>query len=127
MDSGSTGRFPVTTRIGPQGPPRIAPPPSFLRRHARTILGVALGALLIHDVFGAHGLLALRRTQLEITRLRAEISQLDKENRGLSDQVKALKTDPSVIERIAREEMGLAKRSEKIFKLPPPVPAPKAK
>jgi cell division protein FtsB len=88
---------------------------------------VALGALLIHDVFGAHGLLALRRTQNDIARLRAEISQFDKENRELSEHVKSLKTDPRVIERIAREEMGLARKGEKVFKLPPPAPTPKAK
>ncbi len=126
MDSGSSARFPASRRVGPVGPPRPEEPPSFLRKHGRLILILAIAALLIHDVFGAHGLLALRRTQREMARLRTNISQLDKENRDLADQVKALKTDPRVIERIAREEMGLAKPGEKVFKLPPPpAPAPK--
>jgi cell division protein FtsB len=109
----------------------VPDPPSFVRRNARWMLGIALGALLIHDVFGAHGLLALRRTHNDIARLRIEISQLDRENRELTEKVKALKTDPHVIERIAREEMGLARKGEKVFKLPapapPPAPAPKTK
>jgi cell division protein FtsB len=99
---------------------RLAPPPSFLRRHLRTILAVALFALLIHDIFGAHGFLAMRRTQKEIEQLRREIDRVNAENRELDGQVKALKNDPRMIERIAREEMGLARPGELIFKLPAP-------
>ena len=102
-----------------------AQPPSLLRRHARTILAVALAALLVHDIFGAHGLLAMRRTQKEIERLREEITQVNAENRELAEQVEALKTDPQLIERIAREEMGLARPGELIFKLPAAVPPEK--
>jgi cell division protein FtsB len=92
--------------------------PSFFRRNLRTILGLAILALTIHDVFGPHGFLAMRRTQQEIKQFSAEMQRLDKENQELSDQVTSLKTDPRMIERIAREEMGLAKPGELIFKLP---------
>ncbi len=100
------------------------PEPSFLRRHGRTILFVLVTALLVHDVFGAHGFLAMRRTQKEITRLRQEIEQLNAGNHQLAEQVKALKSDPRIIERIAREEMGLARPGELIFKLPAKPPQP---
>jgi len=99
---------------------RVVKPPSFWQRNARVILGVALAALAVHDVFGAHGFLAMRRTQKEMQQIRAEIARLDRDNSQLGDQVNALKTDPKTIERIAREEMGLARPGEKIFKLPPP-------
>ncbi len=102
-----------------------APGRSFLRRNARTILAALVFALLVHDVFGAHGFLAMRRTQKEIERLRQEIQQVNQENRALAEQVKALKSDPRMIERIAREEMGLARPGELIFKLPAPPPKPK--
>ncbi len=95
---------------------------SFLRRHARAVLGVALFALLLQDVFGTHGFLALRRTQNEIARLKQEIEQVNTENRELTNQVKALKSDPKMIERIAREELGLARQGELIFRLPAPPP-----
>lgn len=93
-------------------------PPSFWSRHARGILGLALFLLAIHDLFGSHGLLAMRRTQNQIQELRGEIDRLHKENGQLSSQVKALRTDPKAVERIAREEMGLARPGEMIFKLP---------
>jgi cell division protein FtsL len=92
--------------------------PSFLHRNLRKILGIAILALAIHDVFGAHGFIAMRRTQNEITDLTAQIHQLDEQNQSLSNEVNALKTDPRLIERIAREDMGLARPGEYIFKLP---------
>ena len=96
------------------------PPPSFLRRHLRTLLVIAVALLFVHDVFGANGFLAMRRAQMQVAQLHREIVELDAENRRLADEVKALKSDPDLIEKIAREQMGLARPGEKIFKLPPP-------
>ncbi|MGB6198614.1 MAG: septum formation initiator family protein [Candidatus Acidiferrales bacterium] len=91
---------------------------SWLARNARSLLLLALAALCVHDIFGAHGFIAMRRTAREIDAARDEISKLDTENRALADQVGALKSDPRIIERIAREEMGLARPGEMIFKVP---------
>lgn len=97
---------------------RLVESSSFWRRHLREILAIALLTLAVHDVFGAHGFLAMRRTQKEIQGLRDKITRLNQENSKLSSQVKALKSNPKAIERIAREEMGLARPGEIIFKLP---------
>jgi cell division protein FtsB len=101
---------------------RIPPAGSFWRRHARAILGAALLLLGIHDILGPHGFLAMRRTQKEMDQLRSDVQRLNKENSEMNDEAKSLKTDPNAIERIAREEMGLARPGEMIFKLPPPPP-----
>lgn len=90
----------------------------YLRRHMRQILGGALFVLLLHDIFGPHGFIAMRRTQKEIDQIREEIGKVNAENKSLAEEVNALKTDPKAIERIAREEMGLAKPGEIIIKLP---------
>ena len=95
----------------------------FLKQHGRTILGLFVLALVVHDIFGTHGFIAMRRTQLEIQKVRKDIDRLSSENIQLSDQVKALKTDPHAIERIAREELQRAKPGEVIIRvptLPPP-------
>lgn len=84
----------------------------------RQILGLALFALFLHDIFGTHGFLAMRRTQKEIDDIRQQIGEMTNQNKSLADQVNELKTDPRAIERIAREEMGLARPGEMIFKLP---------
>jgi len=91
---------------------------SYLRRNMRQILGFALFALLVHDVFGPHGFIAMRRTQMEIEQIREQIGKMNDQNKSLTEQVNSLKTDPKSIERIAREEMGLARPGEMIFKLP---------
>jgi cell division protein FtsB len=91
---------------------------SYLRKHARQILGLALFALLVHDVFGPHGFIAMRRTQKEIEQIRTQIGKMNDENKTLAEQVNSLKSDPKSIERIAREEMGLARPGEMIFKIP---------
>ena len=92
--------------------------PGFLRRNAWQILGLALLALFLHDVFGTHGFLAMLRTQKEIKQIREQIGKINAENKSLSNEVNALKTDPKAIERIAREDMGLARPGELIYKLP---------
>jgi cell division protein FtsB len=90
----------------------------FLKKNARQILGIAFLALLVHDIFGAHGIIAMRRTQKDIQQIRAQIGKINSENKLLSGQIVSLKSDPKAIERIAREEMGLARPGELIFKLP---------
>ncbi len=91
---------------------------TYLRKHAWRILGLALITLFVHDVFGAHGFIAMRRTQGEIERMREQIGKLNGENKSMTEQVNSLKTDPKAIERIAREEMGLARPGEMIYRLP---------
>lgn len=91
----------------------------FLRRNMSWFLAGGLALLLLQDIFGTHGMLAMRRSQKEAAAIQAEITHLNEENRRLQDRVKALKTDPAEIERIAREEMGLARPGEVIFKIPP--------
>jgi cell division protein FtsL len=91
----------------------------FWRRNLNWFLLAALALLLLQDVFGTHGLVAMRRSQKEADRMQHEINQVNEENRQLEERVKALKTDPQSIERIAREEMGLARPGEYIFKVQP--------
>jgi cell division protein FtsB len=88
------------------------------RKNAWQILGLALLVLLVHDIFGSHGIVAMRSTQKEIDQIRAQIGKINAENKSLTGQVISLKTDPKAIEHIAREEMGLARPGEMIFKIP---------
>jgi cell division protein FtsB len=92
--------------------------PGFWQQYGRGLLGLFVLALLVHDVFGAHGFLAMRRTRAEIEKVQREIERLNKENIQLAEEVKALKSDPRTIEKIAREDLGLAKDGEVIIKIP---------
>ncbi len=111
--NGSVGsQLPISERLS-----------EFWRRNWSLLLVAALALLLLQDIFGTHGLIAMRRSQKEAKQVQKEISQLDEENRKLEEKVQGLKSDPAAIERIAREEMGLARPGEYIFKLPPKSPA----
>lgn len=91
---------------------------AFLERHGRTVLGLFVLALFVHDIFGPHGFIAMRRTQNEIQKVRKDLDRLNKENVELGDQVRALKTDPRLIEKIAREDLQRAKPGEIIIRIP---------
>src|SRR6266403_29434 len=86
--------------------------------YGRSILIFCVCALFLHDIFGTHGFLAMRRTKLEIERVQSDITRLNTENSELSQEVRELKSDPHKIESIAREELGLAKVGEVIIKIP---------
>jgi cell division protein FtsB len=92
---------------------------AFLRRNLYWFLVAGFVLLLLQDIFGTHGVLAMRRSQAEARKIQHEINQLDAENKKLQDHVKDLKTDPSTIECIAREDIGLARPGELIFKTQP--------
>ncbi len=86
--------------------------------------------LIVHEIFGQHGLLALRRQRKEYESIQREIQQLQEENQKLERQIKALKSDPKAVEKQAREQLRLARPGEIIYTLPekdpktqPPAPA----
>jgi cell division protein FtsB len=92
---------------------------AFFRRNLYWFLIAGFVLLLLQDIFGTHGVLAMRRSQAEASKIQREITKLDSENKKLQDHVKALKTDPSTMECIAREDFGLARPGELIFKTKP--------
>jgi cell division protein FtsL len=88
------------------------------QRHGRVLLALFVALLFVHDIFGAHGYLSMRRTQDGIKKVQSEIETLNKENAALEQAVNDLKNDPRAIEKIAREELILARPGEIIIKIP---------
>jgi len=91
---------------------------AFVKRHVRGLLALFVMVLLVHDVFGTHGFMAMHRTAREIKKVQANIEQLNKENEELEHQVRDLKSDPHAIERLAREGSLLARPGEVIIRIP---------
>jgi cell division protein FtsB len=91
---------------------------SMTKQYGRALLGLFVVVLFVHDIFGAHGYLVMRRTQDGIKKVKSEIEHLNKDNAALQEVVRDLKTDPRAIEKIAREELILAKPGEIIIKIP---------
>jgi cell division protein FtsB len=76
---------------------------------------IALIALAVGSVFGDRGMLNLMSKRRQVDALRAELDGLREENARLTAQIAALRTSPRAIERLAREELGLARPDETVF------------
>ena len=81
-----------------------------------TIAVLSFIYLSISLVFGDMGLLRyleLNRTKMN---LESQLSEINRQNAQLRTQLKLLKEDPFAREKLAREEYGLSKPNEYIFK-----------
>ena len=97
----------------------------FLHRNMNWFLVAGFALLLLQDIFGTHGVLAMRRTQLQAKEVQQEIERLNEENRKLQNRVQHLKSDPATLEGIARDEMHLKRPGEYVFPIQPkPSPQP---
>lgn len=101
------------------GPAFAAQFREFVRRNLTWFLVAGLALLLLQDIFGNHGVLAMRRSQQQAAEMQKQIDELNQENKDLENGVKSLKSDPSAIERIARQDMGLSRPGEYVFKIQP--------
>jgi cell division protein FtsB len=103
----------------------IPPPPGNrglnepgLRRKAAALASViALIALVVGALFGDRGILQLAAQRERARALARQLDNLREENRALGAEIEGLKTDPGAIERLAREQLGLAKPGEMVFVL----------
>jgi cell division protein FtsB len=91
----------------------------FLHRNMNWFLVASFALLLLQDIFGTHGVLAMRRTQLQAKEVQQEIERLNEENRKLQNRVQHLKSDPATLEGIARDEMHLKRPGEYVFPIQP--------
>ena len=89
-----------------------------MRQYGSGLLGLLVLVMFVHDIFGTHGFLAMRRTESEIKKVKADLDQLSKENAALEQETKDLKSDPRLIEKIARDDLGLARPGEIIIRIP---------
>jgi cell division protein FtsB len=89
-----------------------------LRRTALLALALMVLTLIVHEIFGENGYLAMRRKQQEFESLQLQIEKLKQENQRLEEQIKSLKSDPKAIEKLAREQMKMARPGELIYVLP---------
>jgi cell division protein FtsB len=91
--------------------------PTRLTRPGWIVVG-ALLVLAVMAIFGDNGVLALRRLRGEVDTLVREVRALEAENERLSRAIGELQEDPAVIERIAREELGLVRPGERVLRFP---------
>lgn len=81
-----------------------------------TIVFLSLLYLAISFTFGDAGFLKYRELREKKSQIAREIKELEARNARLKSEVKLLKEDPFYLEKHAREDFGMAKPDEYIFK-----------
>jgi len=79
---------------------------------ALKIIFFVIIALVAALIFYFPNYAKLKRLREERTRLLGEIKNLQQENRQLQTTLKKVTKDPSVLEKIARDDLGVAKKDE---------------
>lgn len=78
------------------------------------LLGLALVAVPVL-VWSPSGLPRLERLKSERDQMRDKAARLSEEIRELQAEVARVKSDPSHVEQVARDELGLVRQTEVVF------------
>jgi cell division protein FtsB len=97
------------------------------RRGRRILVGLSVFivcVLVVDALVGDQGLVATMRARKQYDELTADIARLRSENASLREEARRLREDPATIEEIARRELGLMSRGEKLFIIRDVAPPP---
>jgi len=86
----------------------------------RRLLGGAVVVLLGLGlaVYGGEGLVRVLQMKREIEALERDVTTLRVQSEKLAATVERLRSDPLYVEKLAREDLGLAREGETILKFP---------
>ena len=90
-------------------------PPATRRRTLQMLLVFVTLVLVINALVGERGLTETLRARKQHQELVTSIELLRAENARLRDEARRLRSDPSTIEALARQELGLIKPGEMLF------------
>ena len=98
-------------------PKPVAQPPLWRARALNAVLGFVTFVLVVDALFGNRGLLETMRARRQYSELAAELARKRRENDRLRSDIRRYREDPSAIESLAREELGLMREGEVVFVL----------
>lgn len=135
--------FPSDARPADEPVPGQEPDPEVERKRRAQRLAVLFVLVFVFvlgcaaTAFGSQGWLELRRARAELRSLTADVEVREARVEDLRREVQRLRTDPTTIARVAREDLGFSEPGEITILLPPrdrrgpngkvwlPPPAPK--
>ena len=104
--------------MAPRAP--IEPPARPLgRRIVVLVVAAAALAVLIGSAMGERGYIEVARRDAAGADMKRQVEQLQADNAAMLADITALKRDPHVIEKLAREKLGYARPGEVIYLFPP--------
>ena len=103
-----------SSRRKPQAPTSSVSP-ARRRRTLQMLLVFVTVVLVINALVGERGLTETLRARKQHEELVTGIDRLKADNTRLRDEARRLRSDPSTIEALARQELGLIKPGEMLF------------
>ena len=88
-------------------------------RIALGVFGVLTVAMLLLAVFNEKGVLQVHSQAKKLSVVQSDIAKLDTEHKQLTAEIQSLRSDPTAIEKLAREELKLVKPGEVVLVTPP--------
>ncbi|MXZ12464.1 MAG: septum formation initiator family protein [Candidatus Dadabacteria bacterium] len=85
-------------------------PGKFIRLAVYSVIAVVVALVFFNEISKVYFL------KNENKRIEKRIENLEAQNKAYRDEIKALKQDERYIEKILREELGMIKDKEKIFR-----------
>lgn len=85
-------------------------PQKFIRLAVYSVIAVVVALVFFNEISKVYFL------KNENKRIEKKIEGLEEQNRAYREEIKALKQDERYIEKILREELGMIKDKEKIFR-----------
>lgn len=85
-------------------------PQKFIRLAVYSVIAVVVALVFFNEISKVYFL------KNENKRIEKRIEGLEEQNRAYREEIKALKQDERYIEKILREELGMIKDKEKIFR-----------
>lgn len=82
------------------------------------LASVVTVVFFISFMFSDRGLPELQHARTQVATLRADIAKLERDNERLRAEIDSVKRSSYAIERIAREDLGMAKKGEVVYMLP---------
>jgi cell division protein FtsB len=67
-------------------------------------------------IFGDNGILKLKKIEQESENVKAASEKIKAENERLKKEIKLLQEDKKYVEKVAREELGMTRKDEIIYK-----------
>ena len=81
------------------------------------VAGLVGGCYLF--IAGDSGLLELSTQRRELRRLEEHVASLEAQNDSLRQVLWSLENDPDYVEKVAREQYGMIKRGERLYRIQP--------
>ncbi len=85
------------------------------------IAGIIALIILLWLTFSPWGAISYFRLERELGEAKNRNRELTESNRAMTSEIDRIKNDSTYLEKVARDQYGLLRKNEVVFKTPPPV------